>query len=286
VEELKVFVLNLLSPLQRVFWSFGRYGAVRRGSNRVSHTISGRSDTKESLVSMLAELGGAKTFFSHVLLGGLTRPFGDRFEPDSLEADYFLLSHRQDSIAVPTPCRPAVARYFQRLITVFGEDSTRPCDEHHSLARVGGGPEQAAELLAVPVEMMGKDQLHKLHDEVRQIGFSYINWVAGRDFEFAYGNQGGITVRLMRNPDPSSLNEISAILRFRVNVATIHCALPVVEQLKEQLDAAGWSALALADLREELRGILDARLSKYPIYQTDPFEAWLRTGSPKGHGAG
>lgn len=276
-----VCILNLLSPRQQVFWSFGEYAAFGRGRFRVGQALLGKPETLARITALLSKSGDAKSFYSHVLLGGLTRYFGDKFIPRELGAGYFLLAQRHDSIVVPNVCRPSVTLYFQRMAKTVATDAAYPCEEQYSLA--GDRPDVSicADLLSVPVEVMGAERCRNVQYELRTIGASYRDWQPGREFELRYGCRGGIHVGLIRRPTrPTLLESFAEIVRFRVNVAATLCALPVVERVKIELDMPGWHSRDLADLRNELRSLLDSELSTYPGYETDPFEGWPEAEEP------
>jgi len=97
-------------------------------------------------------------------------------------------------------------------------------------------------------------------------------WREG-DEHWPYGYQAGVLLMLL-DPATDAVGDLTTILRFRAEVAVREFSSPVLERLKQELDEPGWNQFALADLREQLRGMFDAQLSKYPVVQTNPLAGW------------
>ena len=276
IEELDAFVLNVVAPKGHVFWDVSDgYAAFIRGAARFSQALSLSLETRDRLRDVLEEAGiERRSFCSHVVFGGLTRPYGDYFLPVHLGGDYFLLAQRHMSIGVPASCRPAVARYFHRQMASFGDRALRECAEHSSLYGNGiASGSLARSALVLPLDALSSDERFEALDAMENG-----HWQAGRDFDLSHACRG-IEIALLKPPAPDEVNSISALSRRRVELALDQGSLLVLERMKARLETPGWNSLSLADLREELRAALDTRLAGYPIIQTDPFGEWNPQGS-------
>ncbi len=273
IEELEVAVLNILPPINHIFWSLSEYyTAFEIGRTQFSQALSGLPDTRQVLRDFLVESCiEPKSFCAYEIFGGLTRPFGEYFSPETRAVNYFLRAHRHMSLAVPLTCRPAVSRYFHRQENVFGDEAFRECDENYFIY---GGQESIGEfekgLLHTAIEMVAPKRRREYLEFLQANKNSIEAWRIGLDVDFAYATRG-IDAALLRKPDQSAVEEIAAIARVRADIAVKQCPLIVVQRFKDSLNTPGWDALDLADYREELRGVLDARLARFPIIQANPF---------------
>ncbi len=271
VEELDACVLTLLAPAGRMFWDFSEnFQACLAGQARYTQALSARPDATTHLDALCRELGADRaSFLSHVVFGGLTRPFGERYFAADLGAEVFLLAQRHASIAVPQMCQQAVSRYFRRQSEVFAEDSFRACDE---AATAAGGDESDAARAALGIAV------EALSAGARMEAIDWLNRAMTQtDATHAIGLVHacrGANLALYRAPGASDLGAIEALLRLRARAVIEHGTLAAVETMKAALATPGWNQLAVADLREALLGMLDARLCAYPVIQTDPFASW------------
>lgn len=275
VEELDVCVLTLLSPLGTILWNLSEHHrAFTAGRSRFSIALSAREDATQRLDALCADLGVPRTsFLAYVPFGALTQPFGERYAPATLDPDYFLLARRHASIAVPSACRDAVSRYFHRLATVFGESAFMACPED-LVVEGSHEPEDTRLAISLGADAMSALQRrqaaawlsHALEDEVPLATLGYVFGTFGAELS------------LHLDAPSSDRDAMEDVLRLRTRLLVDRASLPAVERAKASLETRGWESLALADLREELRGQLDARLCPFPVVQTDPFGAWRPGG--------
>ncbi len=271
VEELGAEILTVLAPGGRIFWDFSdAFQAFLVGQSRYAQALCARGDVVPHLDAVCRDLGIERaSFLAHVVFGGLTRPLGDRYVPRELDPSYFLLAQRHASVAVPAACRDQVSRYFRRQAQVFGDHAFRGCDE---AAVVSGGDESVAarNAISIGVEALGPEDRK-----------SAIIWLTQALDEASVIDAiglvhacRGVTVSMFRAPRDGELGDVESLLRLRVRAVVEHGTLAAVETTKVALATQGWDALVMADLREALRGMCDARLYGYPLIQTDPFAGW------------
>ncbi|HEY0505428.1 MAG TPA: hypothetical protein VGD42_18240 [Lysobacter sp.] len=264
--QVGLWVLNLLSPAGSVFWDAGDgYAMFAAGQSRHAQQWSLREAATREVSAVLRESGVAqRSFASQVVFGGITRSFGARFLPDELDPEFFLLAQRHGSIAVPEGQRSAVSRYFQRQAATFGARAFRVMDENLDAA----GATVDTEALAM--FSLGVDALSPAQREGILALFIAGAWHPGREFALVHACRG-VNVALHAPVREADRSVAEALLRYRVAAVLGHGALPGIEATRAGLESPGWSSLALADLREELRGELDTVLSLHPLLQTDPF---------------
>lgn len=275
VEEFDALVLTLLAPRGTVFWNQSEYHrAFEAGRSRFSIALSMREDAMQCLDALCADLGAPrKSFLAYVPFGAFTRPFGDRHAPGILDCDYFLLARRHVSIAVPSACRGAVSRYFHRLATVFVESAFMACSEEIA---VEGSHEPEAIRMAIG---LGADAMSpsQRKEAIAWLSHAIDDAPPMATLGYLFGTFGA-ELALRLDPLAGDAGAVEQVLRLRTRLLVERASLPALGRAKASLETPGWEALALADLREELRGQLDARLCPYPIVQTDPFGAWLPVG--------
>lgn len=272
VEELKAFALNVFSPVGHVLWNVNAYRAFADGAFAYTQRLLQNESTVGTLNAVIRDAGAElRSDVAYKLLGGFTRAYGDRYEPPRSLLPAFLSGHRHLSVAVPDSCQPMVSRYFQEQARAFGESATRPCPEHERLVLTGEGDEQSLfGLLCKSVAAMSDSQRHSCLALMRS-GVELLATDASEQFKFT-GNAGVAISALGVAPDCPWLGDFAAIARYRVEAAVRHYALPGIEKLKGDLAAKEWGVLCLADLRDALRGQLNAALAGHPVIESNPFE--------------
>ncbi len=266
-----MFVLNVLSPIEHVFWNTAEYRAFRDGAHACMQPLVRKESTPGIVDNLIRDTGaGLKSELASELLGGLTGFFGDRYHPKHREQPSFLSAGRHTSIGVPASCRLLVSRYFHELGRVFGESSSRPCSEETSLYYGSDSDSTLAGLLCDNILLMSEEQRHALLARIRS-GVDVLAIENPEHFAFT-GNAIGISTAGIE-VNSAALDDFSEIVRFRVDTAIRHYSLLGVEKLlKYDLANKNWGLLCLADLRDELRGRLNAVLARYPVIETNPFE--------------
>jgi len=272
VEEFKAFALNVFSPLGHVLWNVAEYHAFLDGFFEYKHSLRAKESTVSTLNEVIRDTGvELRSDLSYKLLGGFTRHFGDRYEPNYSSQPPFLSGHRHISIAVPESCQPTVSRYFHELLRVFGESSTRPCPEEQTVGQLGEEDEKSFfNLLCRNVPTMPEQARHACLALIRS-DVEILSSDRPEQFKFT-GNSGVDISPLGMDPDYPWLGDFADIARFRVEMAIRHYSMPGIEKLKRDLASKEWGLLRLANLRDELRGRLSAVLARYPVIETNPFE--------------
>jgi hypothetical protein len=271
LEELGAVMLNLFAPRGCVFWFVREYEAFRVGNVAYVDRIVGDERMRHILDGVLVETGVRRNSeFAYLLLGGLTRRYGDRYFPGESPA-IGQSAGRHLSIVVPEARRAFVGRYFAQQHAVFGARAVMPCADGRAVGLSDDRDKTIFGLLQQPVDAMSERERKATVASIESLRASG-DLLRLRDENLAYGFQAGAMMMLLK-PDTRSeaVSELTTIMRFRADVGLRDFALPVLERMKGELDELGWNPLELADLREELRGRFDSVLSKYPVIQTDPF---------------
>lgn len=270
IEELGALMLNLFAPRGHVFWNLRDYRAFQSGNISYVENLARHDDTRSRLDDLITESGADRNSeFAYLLLGGLTRRYGDRYFPDDTSA-LAQSAGRHLSILVPAAQRPAVARYFQRQHEVFGASAFRQCRNGISVGLSDDRSTLAFQLLQQPADALRSRDRQALMATIASVRAGQASLWTREDERLPYGYQAGALIMLLDPPD-DAISDITTIERFRAEVAVREFALPVLERLKHELDEPGWNRFELADLREELRGLFDVQLAKYPVIQTSPF---------------
>lgn len=278
LEELQATMVNVFAPRAHVFWFVRQYKEFQKGNDAYVDHLLRNPDTRDNLDGVIVESGGRqRSVFAYLLLGGLARRYGDRYYPDDASV-LSLIGGRHISIIVPHSSRAYVSRYFSRQHDVFGALAVRACAEDRGMAFSSLPPRPPIfGLLQQPVDGMNRLERKAIVAQINALDGNYDSLRLDSDDNLPYSaNAGAMLALLDGSPSDDDLADFTAILRFRAEVSVRHFALPVIERLKSELGEPGWSALGLADLREELRGMFDRMLSPFPIIQTNPFEAALR----------
>jgi len=270
LEELDALMLNLFSPRGHVFWNLRDYRAFQVGNVAYVENLARHEGTRSRLDDAITESGaGRHSDFAYLLLGGLTRHYGDRYFPDDTSAPA-QSAGRHLSILVPAVRRAAVARYFQRQHAVFGASAFRGCRDGIGVGLSDDRPTLAFRLLQQPADGLRPRDRQTLASNVAAVRGDENSLWQNDDERLPYGYQAGALLMLL-DPPADAIGDITTIQRFRGEVAVREFSLPVLERLKHELDEPGWNRVELADLREDLRGLFDAQLMPYPIIQTNPF---------------
>ncbi len=273
IEELGAFMLNLFSPQDHLFWNLRDYRAFQAGNVAYVDSLVRDENTRCVLDGVVTESGAERrSDFAYILLGGLARRYGDRYFP----ADTSALSQsagRHLSIIVPAAQRAAVARYFQRQHEVFGESAFRRCPDGIGVGLPDDRGTIAFQVLQHPADGLRPHDRQALVAKIASLRAGELPLWQDGDERWPYGYQAGALLMVL-DVATDAVGDVATILRFRAEVAIREFSLPVLERLKQELDEPGWNQCALADLREDMRGMFDARLSAYPIVQTNPSAAW------------
>lgn len=270
IEELGALMLNLFAPRGHVLWNLRDYRAFQSGNVAYLENLARHEDTRSLLDDLITESGAERNSdFAYLLLGGLTRRYGDRYFPDDTSA-LSQSAGRHLSILVPAAQRAAVARYFQRQLAVFGASAFRPFQDGASVGLSDDRTTLAFQLLQQPADALRPRDRQAVVATIASVRAGQASLWTEEDEQLPYGYQAGALIVLL-DPPADALGDITTIERFRAEVAVREFALPVLERLKHELDEPGWNRFELADLREELRGLFDAQLVKYPVIQTNPF---------------
>lgn len=270
VEELDAFVLNILAPAGHVFWDFSEsFQASLAGQARYTMSLNDRPDVTAHLDALCRELETPRaSFLSHVVFGGLTRRFGERYFFAGTDDDIFRVAQRHASIGVPSVCVESVSRYFRRQAQVFADRAFRTYDE---AAIASGGEESDAARTAIS---LGAEALP---GAARTAAIDWLTQAIGQPGALdAIGLMHacrGANLGLFRTPGADHLDSIGTLLRMRVHAVVEHGTLAALDTMKSALTTPGWDRVEVAELRETLRGLIDTRLHAYPVAQTDPFVA-------------
>lgn len=270
IEELGALMLNLFSPRDHLLWNLRDYRAFQAGNVAYVDGLVRDENSRRLLDDVITESGAERqSDFAYLLLGGLARRYGDRYFP----VDTSALSQsagRHLSIIVPAAQRAAVGRYFQRQYEVFGESAFHRCPDGIGVGLSDDRYTVAFRVLQVPADGLRMRDRQGLVAAIESIRAGELPLWQHGDEHWPYGYQAGVLLMLL-SPATDAVDDIASILRFRAEVAVREFSLPVLERVKQELEDSGWNHFALADLREELRGMFDAQLSKYPVIQTNPF---------------
>ncbi len=270
VEELDALMLNVFSPRGHVFWNLRDYRAFQAGNVAYVENLARHEETRSPLDDVITESGAERhSDFAYLLLGGLTRRYGDRYFPDDTAA-LAQSAGRHLSILVPAVRRAAVARYFQRQHAVFGTSAFRSCPDGIGVGLPDDRTTLAFQLLQQPADGLRPRDRQAVVANIASVRAGQASLWTEEDEQLPYGYQAGALIMLL-DPPADAIGDITTIARFRAAVAVREFSFPVLERLKHELDEPGWNRFELADLREELRGLFDAQLMKYPVIQTNPF---------------
>ena len=271
-DELNLHVLNVFSPKGAIFWNIAEYRTFQDGAAEFMHRMRDQEGFRDAFNGAIQDAGAErKSPFARRLLGGISRYFGTAYEPVPPQPSVFLDAFRHMSVAVPDACRPAVSRYFHRQAEVFGETATRACAEDVNLVLVDLPPGPMAEQLFCATVAVQPAPTRRAFTELAR-GVDDPHRFATAD-HFKFFRNAGVSLSPYGLTAGSDWFEDFVVLaRFRADMVMRHGALPVIEHAKAQLDDTEWNLLELADLREELRGVLGQALVSYPIIDTNPFE--------------
>lgn len=292
LEAVNGSVLNVLAPIDHIFWNLDAYQTFQHGHQIASAGVASQPSTLSALIESVREVGEReRSIYSFVLLGGISRCFGDRFLPESLPSDYRTLAKRHHSFFVPSTCCGAVSRHFHELAVAFGESSARAARGSQEFVVTDSGrrryPDEYCAFGKAPPLL----SWHELESSVsflkRLVDEGDDQQVLRRLVESTVVS-GDVSVAVPAEivGDDSFLSLMSELLALRANFAVEMLPSTVVERLLRELDGLGWRHRLLIDLRDQLRGRLLGHLAKHPSLLDDPFAEWqqTRTGTQSGSG--
>jgi len=273
IEDLGALMLNLFSPQDHLLWNLRDYRAFQSGNVAYVDSLVYGENTRRVLDDVVTESGAERrSDFAYLLLGGLARRYGDRYFPP----DTAVLSQsagRHLSMAIPEAQRSAVTRYFLRQLEIFGDSAFRRCPEGVGVGMSDDRDTVASQALQQPADGLRARDRQALIAKIDAVRTGELPLWQQEDEHWPYGYQAGALLMLL-DPATDAVADLASILRFRGEVAVREFSLPVLERLKQELNESGWDPVFLAELREELRGMFDAQLLKYPVIQTNPLAGW------------
>jgi hypothetical protein len=276
-------ILVLAAPQGTAFWDCGAFGRFWLGEKDSTFDILRVSEpgARNRSKRLLRDFGAAgPSVYARVILGGLTRPFGNLYLPPDGLLEMYQSASRIESFLVPNGRRESVSSYFRRQIQggVVAPFVSLEDREALVVGRIGNDHAQDLRwLLSAVIPSLGVAEISSMLCCLDRIEPRFREVTLGIDLPFCVGRPGDISVAL---PVPVSthikrlglLPAIARICEFRLAMCAQLYSLPALERVLKELETVGWEDLDLVDIRNAWSRRFGERLSLVPEVSINPFK--------------
>lgn len=242
-------ILNVIPPRNKNLWGIYAYRELHDGSRKFLSKFL-NNEIRENLHDIVKYYWDGDRFASFLSMRGVMGEFGGEF--DSIEAVF--MERCLLSLAIPKNSIDVFVDYFGLLGFYFGKDSL--------VSLEGAGDADFAYL----------DSLKKILAGERGEGDDLSHYFNRdlSDFEKLYISSDVYGVKVDAAA-PAEGKFLLEMLEWLVD----NYSLSYIEWIKVFINGPHWGGVERSSLRNKLRLILDEKLSRYPVIQTNPYEGYL-----------
>lgn len=266
-----VYVLNLFTPYNHIFWNFSPYYRLRASEIRFTWPYrfpdSGK-ETESLLTKLIRQAGHRKrSDFAHELLGTWTRT--PEFNPIyDEETGLDCIGGRHWSMVVPKADREAVQQHFQEQAVRFGDSALLPYpDDIQLIEALDLDETEHGKLLHMDIRLSRAPDREWLYQQVRQYDTqeALAKLIAALDPRFGIKGHFALWPVLSSFVPFVDMARYAEVLRFHARVALEVCPLPVIEGFVSMVQSGATNGLSEypPGLGEELLDALEAKLAPY-----------------------
>lgn len=284
-EGFDAFILHILAPKGCIFWNFrGDYLSFFYGSRVFRWKIISSELAEETTLNYIHHTCSENdSFYSDVILHGLSDCFGDKFFHKHSYRETLTLAQFYQSILVSSELKTIVEDYFVQQVNYFKSTSFREIDFQRLLTvdvdNVDCSPEAQRFSLIMNTQhkAIAKENHKKIVDEISQFDSfdeNLFEWMLLKQSDNInssfYCDAQGVKLENFKR-------DLDAIMNFRVSWAIKNLPLCRLESVKCHLNEpypSPWGQNGFSVLRNQLREKLDSVLCKFPIIQTNPYETY------------
>jgi len=260
IDELGIYLLNILSPIDSIFWSFGLFSAMEK--NRFKFEEQVRKSGQSYLHAFLKKnFISNKSIAAYEFFAPFTKRMGNKYFPyDTLSDDQSDLLHKRHICTLVAISQyDTYLSYFNEQLSEFGNDSFHFSKEEQCISIY---PEISTltgyKEMCVHPSKMSYEEKNNVYSAISQTDYtSSIDEV----LRLLLGSLGGFNVAVTDSIYQDTLAK--KIIFERVRIAVEISCLQVVERLPVRLYDLSWNRIEKE--RDNLLELVNIKLRPFPI---------------------
>lgn len=260
IDELDLYILNILSPMNTIFWSFGIFSTMEKSRSNFEEKM--RKLGQNYLHALLKKHSiSKKSIVAYEFFAPFTKRMGDMYFPYNTLSDEQsdLLHKRHISTLVATSQYEEYINYFNDQISQFGNDAFRYSKENQSISITPKTSELIGyKEMCIHPSKMSHEEKKRIYNTIHQS-----NYIESIDnlLRLLLGSLGGYNIAVTESIYQDSLAKNIIFERVRTAIET--SSLQVVERLPNRLNDLSWNRIVKD--RDNLLRLINMKLKAFPI---------------------